>query len=294
LKTLKILEPLKTFSNLVVLPHSVFALPFALASLLTATQGKPSLHLLFWVVVCMVLARTTAMAYNRFVDADVDAKNPRTKNRDIPAGRIKLWQVRVITSVSGLGFVLACMPLNALAFKLSPVVLVILYFYSHTKRFTWTSHLFLGLALGVAPVGAWVAAKGSFAWEPFWLMAAVICFLAGFDILYSTQDMEFDKAEGLYSWVTRWGLANSLWASRIFHTLMIVFLAGFGFQAGFPQHYFIGVGLVGAVMVYQHKKAYQFKVTRGVVSFHLSPDMLKYNGWIAVLYFAVVGATLWF
>src|SRR5665213_1318147 len=124
---------LKTISNLVVLPHSVFALPFALASLLTATHGKPSLHVLFWVIVCMVLARTTAMAYNRLVDADVDARNPRTKNRDIPAGRISPVQVKILTLVCGFGFVMACYPLNPLAFKLSPLALVIVFFYSHTK-----------------------------------------------------------------------------------------------------------------------------------------------------------------
>jgi 4-hydroxybenzoate polyprenyltransferase len=288
-----LLEKLKTISNLVVLPHSVFALPFALASLLTATHGKPSLHVLLWVIVCMVLARTTAMAYNRLVDADIDAKNPRTRNRDIPAGRIKPWQVGVLTVVCGLGFVMASHSLNPLAFKLSPIALAIVFFYSHTKRFTWTSHLFLGLALGVAPVGAWIAATGQFSLEPFWLTAAVICFLAGFDILYATQDEAFDKKEGLQSWVVRWGLPNSLKASRFFHACMLGFLAGFGVQVGFPPVYYAGIGIIGAVLLYQHLKAYQLEVRGKAIHFTLSPAMMKMNGWISVLYFAVVGVTVW-
>jgi 4-hydroxybenzoate polyprenyltransferase len=287
-------EKIKTFSNLVVLPHSVFALPFALASLLTATHGKPSLHVLVWVVVCMILARTTAMAYNRLVDADIDAKNPRTQNRDIPAGRIKPWQVRLIVWVCALSFVLASAQLNLLAAKLSIPALVIVLFYSHTKRFTWASHLFLGLALGVAPVGAWIAATGAFALEPFWLMAAVICFLAGFDILYATQDEAFDKKEGLQSWVVKWGIPNSLLASRIFHACMLGFLAGFGAQAGFPRFYYWGIGVIGAILLYQHQKAYKLETQGPEVHFTLSPWMMKMNGWISVLYFAVVGVTIWF
>src|SRR5581483_2121573 len=130
---------------------------------------------------------------------------------------------------------------------------------SYTKRFTWTSHLFLGLALGIAPVGAWIAATGVFAIEPLWLMMAVICFLAGFDILYSTQDEAFDKKEGLHSWVVRWGLPNSLKASRFFHACMLGFLAGFGVQVGFSVVYYVGIGLIAAVLLYQHQKAYKLE-----------------------------------
>jgi len=287
------LKKLKTISNLVVLPHSVFALPFALASLLTATYGKPSLHVLFWVIVCMVLARTTAMAYNRLVDADVDAKNPRTKNRDIPAGRISFLQVKILTLVCGLAFVAACYFLNPLAFQLSPLALAIVCFYSHTKRFTWTSHLFLGLALGVAPVGAWVAATGQLAVAPFWLTGAVICFLAGFDILYATQDEAFDKKAGLHSWVVRWGITHSVQASRFFHVGMLGFLTVFGVQVGFSFSYFIGIGFIAAALIYQHLKAYTFETKGKKVKFVLSPQMMGLNGWIAVIYFVVVGASLW-
>ena len=287
------LKKLRTISNLVVLPHSVFALPFALASLLTATQGKPSFKLLGLVVLAMVLARTTAMAYNRLVDADIDAKNPRTKKRDIPAGRISKFEVALLTTGAGLGFIAVCYFINDLAFKLSPLALFIVGFYSHTKRFTWVSHVFLGLALGVAPVGAWVAATGQLVIEPFWMTAAVICFLAGFDILYATQDEAFDKKAGLHSWVVRWGVPNSLQASRFFHIGMLGFLAGFGVMAGFSTLYYIGLGVVGAVLLYQHLKAYSLKRTGKNFKFTLSPAMMAMNGWIAVLYFVIVGATLW-
>jgi 4-hydroxybenzoate polyprenyltransferase len=285
-------EKIKSFSNLVVLPHSVYALPFALASLLVATQGKPPLRTLLWVLVCMVLARTAAMAYNRLIDADIDALNPRTRNREIPSGIIKPWQARTLTLFCGLGFVAATSQLNALAFKLSPLALGIIFFYSYTKRFTWLSHFFLGLALGVAPVGAWVAATGQLAFAPFWLTAAVICFLAGFDILYATQDEAFDKSHGLQSWVVRWGVPNSLKASRFLHIGMLGFLAGFGVLAGFSKIYVMGVALMGVILIYQHQQVALGLKENG--EFTLSPDMMKMNGWIAVLYFAVVGVSIWF
>jgi 4-hydroxybenzoate polyprenyltransferase len=290
---LSVLEKLKTISNLVVLPHSVFALPFALASLLTATHGKPPLRILGLVILCMVLARTAAMAYNRLVDADLDAKNPRTQDRDIPAGRIKPWQVRVIVLFCFFTFIGTCSFINPLCFKLSPLAMAIVFFYSHTKRFTWTSHLFLGLALGVAPVGAWIAATGTFAPEPLWLMMAVIFFLAGFDILYATQDETFDKQAGLHSWVVRWGIGPSLLASRFFHFGMLGFLAGFGAQALFPRFYFVGIGFIGAILVFQHMRAYKLQKAGDQTHFTLSPSMMKMNGWVSVLYFVVVALTLW-
>jgi 4-hydroxybenzoate polyprenyltransferase len=242
----------------------------------------------------MILARTTAMAYNRLVDADIDLKNPRTRNREIPTGKIAPWQVRAVIWACGLGFVLSTTQLNPLAAKLSIPALVIILFYSHTKRFTWASHLFLGLALGIAPVGAWIAATGRFALEPLWLLMAVICFLAGFDILYATQDLAFDKKEGLHSWVVRWGLANSLKASRFFHIGMLGFLAGFGVQVGFSNIYFMGIGMIGALLLYQHQKAYRLETGSHGQSFLLSPSMMKMNGLVSVLYFAVVGVSIWF
>ena len=286
------LEKIKNYSNLVVLPHSVFALPFALASLLVATHGKPSLHVLFWVVVCMVLVRTAAMAYNRLIDAEFDAKNPRTQNRELPAGKIKPNHVRVLAIVCGLGFVLATSQLNLLAFKLSPIALAITFFYSYTKRFTWLSHFFLGLALGIAPVGAWIAATGSLALAPLWLMGAVIFFVAGFDILYATQDEAFDKKEGLKSWVVKWGLANSLLASRFLHIGMLGFLAGFGVLAGYSTLYVSGVAVIGVMLIYQHQQVSLAAKKPG--AFKIPPQIMAFNGWVAVLYLLIVGVSIWF
>jgi 4-hydroxybenzoate polyprenyltransferase len=151
----------------------------------------------------------------------------------------------------------------------------------------------LGLALGISPVGAWLAAKGEFSVTPFWLTGAVICFLAGFDILYATQDEVFDKKNGLQSWVVRWGVPASLHASRFFHLAMLGFLVGFGVQAGFHIGYFVGLVLVAAALVFQHLKAYSLVKTGKGYRFTLSPQMMALNGWISVLYFCVVGVTLW-
>ncbi len=284
---------LKTFSELVVLPHSVFALPFALASLLAATGGKPPWRVLFWVVACAFLARTAAMAYNRLVDAPLDALNPRTRNRPLPTGRMGRGSVLALVWISGLLFILAAGRLNPLCFRLSPLALAIVLFYSHTKRFTWASHLFLGLALGVAPVGAWIAARGVFEAAPLWLMAAVVCFVAGFDILYATQDMAFDRERGLKSWVVRWGLTRSLAASRILHALMLGFLAGFGAHLGFPDFYYAGVALLGGVLFFLHRTQYGFRARGEGLVFVMGPAMMKVNGYVAVLYFLIVGAALW-
>lgn len=286
-------EKLKTFSELVVLPHSVFALPFALVALLAATQGRPSLSLLFWVVVCMVLARTAAMAYNRLVDADLDARNPRTAGRPIPSGRMSKTTVKVLTIVCGFGFVLAAGQLNALCFRLSPLALGVLLGYSHMKRVSWLTHFVLGLALGIAPVGAWIAATGTLALPPLWLMAAVICFVAGFDILYATQDETIDRKEGLHSLVVSLGVSKSLWVSRILHALMVGLLAGFGVQMGWGQGYLFGMGLLGAGLVYMHRTQYGFNYAEGQERFFMKPAMMKVNGYVAVLYLIIAWAAIW-
>jgi 4-hydroxybenzoate polyprenyltransferase len=288
-----LITKLKTISELVVLPHSVFALPFALVALLAATGGKPPLSVLFWVVVCMVLARTAAMAYNRLVDADLDARNPRTKDRPIPSGRMTKTQVRILVWVCGILFILAASRLNPLAFKLSPVALAVVLAYSHMKRFTWGTHLFLGFALGIAPVGAWIAATGRFEWTPVWLTAAVICFVGGFDILYATQDEAIDRKEGLQSWVVQWGIPRSLLASRLLHALMIGFLGGFGAQFDWGSFYYAGLALLAGVLYYLHHTQYGFNYVNGVPTFYLQPAMMRLNGYVALLYLFVAGSQIW-
>jgi 4-hydroxybenzoate polyprenyltransferase len=287
-----LIERLKAFSSLVVLPHSVFALPFALAALLVATDGSPSPKLVGLVVLAMFLARTAAMAYNRLVDADIDAKNPRTQGRDIPSGRISSWQAKLLVLASGMGFVWTCSYFNRMTFLLATPVLVVLFLYSHTKRFTWASHFFLGLALGLAPLGAWIAALGHVDLAPFYLAAGVLCFVAGFDILYALQDEAFDRKEGLHSWVVKWGPGNAVWASRILHVAMIGFLAFFAAACAFPKSHFTLLGLVGAGLAWLHRMGYKVEGQGRDAKVFLSPKMMAYNGWIAVMYLAAVAATV--
>jgi 4-hydroxybenzoate polyprenyltransferase len=286
-------QRLKTFSELVVLPHSVFALPFALVALLAATGGRPSLPVLFWVVVCMVLARTAAMAYNRLVDAELDARNPRTKDRPIPSGRVSKTSVRVLVWVCGIAFVLSARQLNHLTFILSPLALAVVLAYSHMKRLTWATHLVLGLALAIAPVGAWIAATGRLEQTPLWLAAAVVCFVAGFDILYATQDEGVDRREGLRSWVTRFGVERSVVASRVLHVLMLFFLTVFGARLGWGDVHLFGLVVMAAVLFYLHKTQYGFNLLEGKPRFFLNPAMMRVNGYVAVLYLVVAGVSIW-
>jgi len=288
------LKQLKDWSNLIVLSHSVFALPFALASLLVATRHQPSGQLTLLVILAMFFARTAAMAYNRVVDADMDALNPRTQDREIPAGKISKVQVLILTWLSAAGFVATCYFIGGLAFKLSPLALFIVFFYSQTKRYTWLCHLVLGLALGLAPMGAWIAARGTIDAAPFFLLLGVVCFVAGFDILYAIKDMEFDKAHGLHSWPERWGIRSSLRASRILHFAMLGFLAAFGVLAQLSPVYIYGLTLIGVFLIYQHSRIFTYERDRKSGEFVLPIDVLSLNGWVSVIFLAIVGASLWF
>jgi 4-hydroxybenzoate polyprenyltransferase len=287
-------KQLRDWSNLIVLSHSVFALPFALASLLVATRHQPSMVLTILILLAMFFARTAAMAYNRVVDADVDALNPRTQSREIPTGKIPKWQVLTLTWLSAAAFLATCYFIGGLAFKLSPLALFIIFFYSQTKRFTWLCHVALGLALGLAPMGAWIAARGTINAPPFFLLFGVMFFVAGFDILYATTDVEFDKAHGLYSWPVRWGIPASLKAARIFHFVMLAFLAGFGVTAGLSPLYIYGLSLIGVFVIYQHSKIFVYERDRQGKAFVLPIDVLGLNGWVSVLFLATVGVSLWF
>lgn len=231
--------------------HTVFALPFALSSALVAAGGIPELPILGWILVAMVGARSAAMAFNRIADAKLDAVNPRTRMRAIPAGLVSVGTAWCITVLSAALLVLAAKMLNPLAFALSPLALVVILGYSYSKRFTSWSHVWLGLSLGIAPVGAWIAVTGKIGFPSMVLSAAVILWTAGFDIIYSLQDIEFDRRTGLFSLPARFGPGPALLLSRLFHLGMAALLIWFGVLTGRGPAYYTGAGVVAAFLVYE-------------------------------------------
>lgn len=233
--------------------HTLFALPFALISMLVAAHGLPKWPILIWILVAMVGARSAAMTFNRIADAKIDAENPRTASRAIPKGLVSVGAAWAFTIVSGALLVLASYMLNPLAFVLSPVALAAVCFYSYSKRFTSLSHVWLGLCLGIAPVGAWIAVTGKIGFPSMVLSAAVMLWTAGFDIIYSLQDLEFDRKFGLYSLPARLGPARALLASRLFHLTVIALLGWFGMLTSRGATYFVGVGLVGVLLAYEQR-----------------------------------------
>jgi 4-hydroxybenzoate polyprenyltransferase len=249
---------IRKYFEFVRFSHTVFALPFALASMVVAAKadhGWPGWRTFLLILAAMVCARTAAMGFNRIVDRRIDALNPRTAKRHLPAGQISLinaWGL-VVVSAFGLGF--AAWFINPLCGYLSPLALLIVCFYSFTKRFTDFSHVFLGLALGIAPIGAWLAVRGRFDWPPGVLALAVVFWLVGFDIIYATQDWEFDKSQGLHSLPVRLGIAPSLQVARIAHAIMAVLLLAFGLISGLHVPYYIGFAVILACLVVQHALA---------------------------------------
>ncbi len=247
------------YGSLVRFSHTVFALPFAMASLALAWPRHPvTLRGLVWILVCMVGARTAAMGFNRLADRKFDALNPRTKNWELPQGTVKVGEAVLLTVIAAAIFIFAAAQLNWVCFALSPVALAIVCFYSLTKRFTWAAHLFLGLALAIAPVGAWLAvARPPFEIAelqvPIYLGLAVVFWLAGFDIIYSLQDREFDGKIGLHSIPVRFGVAGALRLSSGFHCATVFFLALVGGAAGMGLLYWLGFLIVTAVLVWEHR-----------------------------------------
>jgi 4-hydroxybenzoate polyprenyltransferase len=223
---------LRDYLELVKFPHTIFALPFALGAMLIAARGLPAWSIVGWIMLAMVGARTAAMGFNRIVDRHIDAKNPRTANREIPAGKIKVWQAAILVVISSVIFILAAWSLNLLAFRLSFPTLALLLGYSYCKRFTSLAHFVLGLCLGIAPMGAWIAVKGKFELAPIALTLAVMFWVAGFDVIYATMDDAFDRDNGIHSLVQKWGMRGALLGAKIFHAIFIVLMLAFGFLAG--------------------------------------------------------------
>ena len=240
------------FFRLIRFSHTIFALPFALGALLVAANGHPTVRTSLLILACMVLARTAAMLFNRLCDWALDQKNPRTAARHRLLKKPAAWTLLAITSI---GFLLASAAINHATGLLAPVALLIIFFYSLTKRFTSTSHFFLGLALAVAPAGAWIAQTGRLELPPLVLGVGVICWVAGFDLIYATQDVDFDRREGLRSLVVTFGVTPSLRLAQWLHLGMLLALIAFGLAAKLGTAYYAAMPLVAAALVYEHRCA---------------------------------------
>jgi 4-hydroxybenzoate polyprenyltransferase len=238
------------FLRLIRFSHTIFALPFALGALIVAANGWPSLRILALVLVCMVFARTAAMLFNRLVDWSLDQRNPRTASRHL---LISKSGAIVLLAVSSGGFLFAAAAINRLTLILAPVALALIFFYSLTKRFTNATHFFLGLALAIAPIGAWIAQTGRIDLAPVVLAAGVICWVAGFDLIYATQDYDFDRREDIRSLVVKLGIAPSLRLAQSLHLLTFVALIAFGVVAQLGSVYYWSMPLIAAALFYEHR-----------------------------------------
>jgi len=286
------LATVRTWGHLVRFSHSVFALPFAFVGAALAAVGHPiTLRQVVWIVVAMLGARNAAMGFNRLADQELDAANPRTAGRELPAGRLTRGAVWTATLLLAALFVVASFALNPLCGALSFVALLVIFGYSYTKRFTWGSHFVLGLSLAIAPVGAWVAVRGGFGGEdalvPWLLAATVLLWVAGFDVVYACQDLDFDRARGLHSIPARLGIARALVLSRLLHGGALAAMAGVGFAAGLPGIYWAGLLGIAGLLAWEHRLLRPHDLSRlGLAFFNL-------NGIVSVAYLGVVLAALW-
>lgn len=248
-----IVRNIGTTLEMIKIEHTLFALPFAFLGAVLAARGLPTLPQILWLSLAMVGARSTAMAFNRIADRDYDARNPRTKARAIPAGALSVAFVLVFTFVGALVFIFAAAMLNRLTLVLSPIALASIVLYSYTKRWTVLSHLVLGWCLAIAPTGAWIAVRGSIdSPAPLLLSLVVMLWTAGFDVLYACQDYDFDRREGLYSIPARFGIARSLWISRLLHAGAFAALVALYFITNLGLLAALGVIATGALLIYQH------------------------------------------
>ena len=277
----------RTTLEMIKWEHSIFALPFALTAAILAAQGLPTLRTLLWILVAMVTARSCAMAFNRWADADLDAANPRTQSRAIPAGLLSRSFVLGFTVLMGMVFVTAAANLNRLTLLLSPFVLMVLLGYSYMKRVTRWSHLVLGLALGLAPAAAWIAVRGNLDPRILVLTAAVTLWVGGFDVLYACQDFDHDRAVGLHSLPQSIGIPAAFWAARIMHLVMLGLLAWFARLFDFGRAGWLGVAAAGLLLAYEHAIVSPRDMRR------LNAAFFTMNGIIAMVFFCFVSADLW-
>jgi 4-hydroxybenzoate polyprenyltransferase len=281
-----LLRRVKTTLEMVKIEHTVFALPFAFLGAFLAARGFPRPGQIGWILLAMVGARSAAMAFNRLADLPFDARNPRTAGRALPRGEVTRGFVILFTVVSSSALVFAAAMLNPLAFRLSPLALAIIFFYSFTKRFTWLSHLFLGSALACAPVGAWIAVRGDMAAAPFICGLAVALWIAGTDIIYACQDVDFDRAVALHSIPKRFGVATALWISGLLHLVMVMLLIWLFRREGLGVISFAGLAAVTALLAYEHSLVKPSDLSRVNTAF------FTVNGWISILLFLTTSIDL--
>jgi 4-hydroxybenzoate polyprenyltransferase len=278
----------RRLASLVRIEHTVFALPFAYVGAFLAVDGWPGLADVFWVTVAMVGARTLAMALNRLVDAEVDARNPRTAARELPSGTLTRAQVVALCGIAFAVFLVAVFQLDPIVRWLWPIPVAMFFAYPYLKRFTWLCHLWLGACLGLAPVGAWLAVSGSAPWEAWMFGGAVLLWVAGFDLFYSLFDLEHDRREGLHSWAVRFGERGVFRGARAFHvgTVVCLALAGLGLSVG--AWYWLGVVAVAVLLAYEHSLVRPGDLRR------LDAAFFTVNGVISVVFFAFVALdVLW-
>ncbi len=281
-----ILNKALLYLKMIKIEHSVFALPFAFAAAMLAAGSIPEIKQIFWITVAMVTARASAFGFNRIIDRKIDALNPRTANREIPSGKIKLWEAILFTLICIVFFVYSAWMLNPLCFKLSPLAILILFIYSYTKRFTWTCHFFLGLALALAPLGAWIAIKGTFNWEIIPMVITVIFWLAGFDTLYALWDVEFDKKFGIYSIPKVFGIKKAIYFARIFHFIAFIFLLFTGWLFKLNLLYWIGMLFVAFLFLREHSLVKTDDLSKLNIAF------FNMNGYISLTVFLFVSLSL--
>lgn len=277
------------FGRMIKLSHSVFALPFALAGVALAARSHGiEGQQLVWIIIAMVSARSAAMGFNRLADRVMDGKNPRTWDRALPKGRIAPRAVALIVGACCALFVFSAYQLNELCLKLSPLALLVILSYSYFKRFTWATHLVLGLALAIAPVGAWIAVTGAFDPAMLWLAAAVLTWVAGFDIIYACQDYEFDVAQGVHSIPRRFGIRPALVTARLLHAATVVFLLAVHQVFDLHALYLCGAVLAAGMLVYEHTLVKPDDLSKIDVAF------FNTNGLVSVVFFVfLLGDILW-
>ena len=281
-----VLHNLRVTLEMIKWEHSIFALPFALCGAMLAAHGFPTVHQLLWIIVAMIAARSAAMAFNRWADAAIDAANPRTSTRALPAGHLSPAFVVTFVIVSSGVFVLAASQLNRLALLLSPVALAVLLLYSYTKRVTRWSHLVLGFALGIAPAAAWIAVRGSLDPRILLLTAGVTFWVGGFDVLYACQDYDFDRQSGLHSLPRFIGIRGALWIARSFHLAMVALLVALLIVFGMGKLAVCGVLVVILLLLYEHSLVRANDLSK------LNAAFFTMNGVISVLFFVFVAADL--